>query len=272
MNRRHVTQAGIVGLLLWFTPLLLESTIAIALTPAARAQNKKATPQYFALETVSSSVRPVAAALGDRVQRPGKERLVTLGSLNRKGAVSTLQIVREMPGFLRVDETGGRNKSLISDLTPLSGSSAVDDDDEDLAETLDNDTAETFLAKFAAGATVRRLGDRFKVKGESGFGAEVDIYEVVAPVAFKRDKTSVTKRYMFDSNSGLLRRVLYAAKQSGRMVVVQTVLSNYSVQGGYSLPGRIDRLIDGIASLSFTLANASVTGAVADNSFTSIGR
>src|SRR5262249_29974060 len=154
----------------------------------------------------------------------------------------------------------------------LKGSSAVDNDDEDLAESIDDDTVETFLARFGPQSSVRHLGDRFKVKGESGFGSEVDIYEVAAPINLKRDKSAVVKRYMFDTNTGLLRRVLYPAKQAGNAVIIQTLLSNYSSTTGYALPGRISRLVDGAEVFVFTLTTATVTPAVTDAAFTSTGR
>jgi hypothetical protein len=228
--------------------------------------------RYFAPYTVSSPVRQIVIALGDRVQRPGKERLTLTGSLNQQGTISQIQIIRELPGLLRIDESGGKNKSLAFDGTTLNGSSATDAGDEDLAETLESDTAESFLAKFGPGASVRRLGDRFKVKGETGFGSQVDIYEVVSPVTLKRNKQTTMKRYMFDSGTGLLRRVVYAATQSGKVVLVQTLLSNYSFASGYPVPGRIARSVDGTEVFAFTLTSAVVAAATPDSTFTSIGR
>lgn len=236
------------------------------------AQGVQPKPRYYPPHTVASQVRQIVSALGGRVQGPGKERVIMIGSLNRQGVASVLQIVRELPGLFRIDETGGRNKSIGFDQTTLKGSSAITADDEDLAETLDNDTAEAFLAKFAPGSTVRHLGDRFKVKGETGFGSTVDIFEVVAPVTLKSDKQAVKKRYMFDSSTGLLRRVVYGATQSGKVVTVQTLFSNYAGFAGYTLPGRIARSTNGTEVFSFTLTSASVVAAATDNAFTSIGR
>ncbi len=229
-------------------------------------------PRYYPVHSVVSPVRQVVTALGDRVQKPGNERVIMTGSLSRSGVSSTAQIILEMPGLLRIDETGGKGKSLVYNLGSLMGASAVDDDDEGLAESFQNDTAETFLSKFGPGSSVRHLGDRFKVKGETGFGAEVDIYEVVSSVGVKRDKQTVTKRYMFDSSSGLLRRVVYRTLQSGKTVTVQTVLSSYSTVGAYLLPGKISRLVDGAEVFAFTRSGAAVQSAGKDNAFASPGR
>jgi hypothetical protein len=250
--------------------------VAAVLIPAwAQTITSPAKPvqrRYVEPGTVSSSVRQIVAALGDRVQRAGKERVVMTGTLSRKGATSALRIVRETPGYLRIDETGGKNKSVAFDLTELKGKTAIDDDDEDLAEMLESDTAENFLLQFAPGSSVRKLGDRFRVKGETGFGSEVDVYEVVAPVLLKRNKQLAWKQYMFDSSTGLLRRVSYGAKVNGRAVLVQTVLSGYSQVAGYALPGLISRNVDGAVVFRFARESAAVTTAVEDGAFTTLQR
>lgn len=229
-------------------------------------------PRYYPIHSVISPVRQIVNALGDRVQKPGNERVIMTGLLSRSGVVSTVQIITELPGFLRIDEQGGKGKTLVFNLGNLQGSSAIDDDDEGLAESIENDTAETFLGKFGAGGSVRRLGDRFKVTGAAGFGSEVDIYEVVSSVGVKRDKQAVTKRYMFDSASGLLRKVAYLAQQSGKSVTVQTVLSDYFNAGAYMLPGKIVRIVNGSEMFAFTRSGATVQAAGKDNAFASPGR
>ncbi len=257
-----MTRSIRIGILCAILPQLL---------PAQSVQaNQK--PRYYPVHSVISPVRQIVNALGDRVQKPGNERVILTGSLNRSGLVSTVQIIFEMPGLLRIDETGGKGRSLVYDLGSLKGNSAVDDDDEGLAESIQNDTAEAFLGGLGPGSSVRHLGDCFKVKGETGFGAEVDIYEIVSSIGVKRDKQTVTKRYMFDSNTGLLRRVVYRTQQSGRSVTAQTVLSGYSSIGGHMLPGKIARLVDGIEVFTFTRSGAAVQAAGKDNAFASPGR
>lgn len=245
--------------------------IPFQLLPAQSVQaNQK--PRYYPVHSVISPVRQIVNALGDRVQKQGNERVIMTGTLNRSGVVSNVQIIFEMPGLLRIDETGGKGRSLVYDLGSLKGTSAVDDDDEGLAESIQNDTAESFLGEFGSGSSVRHLGDRFKVKGETGFGAEVDIYEAASSIGVKRDRQTVTKRYMFDSNTGLLRRVVYRTQQSGKFVTAQTVLSGYSSVGAHMLPGRIARLVDAAEVFAFTRTGAAVQAAGKDNVFASPGR
>src|SRR6266498_4504254 len=73
-------------------------------------------PHYYPIHSVMSPVRQIVNVLGDRVQKPGKERVVMTGSLTRMGVVSTVQIILELPGLLRIDEQGGKGKSLVFDL------------------------------------------------------------------------------------------------------------------------------------------------------------
>lgn len=44
-------------------------------------------PRYYPVHSVISPVRQIVNALGDRVQKPGKERVTMTGSLNRAGVV-----------------------------------------------------------------------------------------------------------------------------------------------------------------------------------------
>ena len=91
--------------------------------------------KYTRPNEVPSAVRPIVAALGTRLQLPGKERIVASGSLRRKTGTSTVRIVNELPGQVRIDETGGRGRSLSFDLVNLKANAAVDDDDLARGET-----------------------------------------------------------------------------------------------------------------------------------------
>ena len=255
-----------------FSKIAVVSLSMFGFAVAATAQPKSPLPRYFPGYSVPSPMRQIVSALGDRVQKPGNERVIVIGTLKRSGISSTLQVIRQMPGYLRIDEAGGKNRSLAFDFTPLKGSSPIDSEDEDLAESLDDDTAESFLSGLAPGVSIRRLGDLFAVKGDTGFGATVDIYEMVSPVKFKQDKQPVVKRFMFDSKTGLLRRVVYSAAAGGSKVLVQTVYSDYSNVGGYVLPGTISRQVAGSEAFAFTRTNASIQPGQADGVFSSTGR
>lgn len=247
--------------------LLIAALLFAGIGHPARAEDKVERRTYIAPASVPSSIRQVLTAVGDRIQHKGLERTTLIGSLDRKGSVSTATITRELPGYLRIDETGSKSQNLIFDLSELKGSASITEEQEDLAEIFESDTAESFLGQLGPGATVRKLGDRFAVKGESGFGSFVDIYEVVVPVSLRRDKKVRAKQFMFDSETGLLRRVAYKAYQSGREVLVQTVYSKYTSAGGHQIPGQITRIADGVTVLTFTAQSAVVSPSVPDGTF-----
>jgi hypothetical protein len=159
-------------------------------------------PRFYPVHSVVSPVRQVVTALGDRVQKPGNERVIMTGTLSRSGVSSTAQIILEMPGLLRIDETGGKGKSLVYDLGSLMGASAVVDDDEGLAESLQNDTAETFLTRpiimhFGAGKFTRFRGQfHFTKLALAGLATRrsVGVGEVVGQPVREKDLTHRAER------------------------------------------------------------------------------
>ena len=224
-------------------------------------------PKYIQLHEVPSAIQPVLAALGPRFQAPGKERVVTIGQLRRKTGISTVQVINELPGQVRITETGGRARSLTFDLADIKGKDQLDDDDEDLMESLGIDSPEQFLQSLTPGVSLRLLGHRFRVKGETGFGSEVDIFQVIAPVSSRRDKQIRNKQVMFDTQTLLLRRVVYTVQKGNQTIRTETIHSDYSTVDGHQLAGRTQRLENGIEVFQFTRQTASLVPAASDNLF-----
>jgi hypothetical protein len=273
--RGRTTSGNPLGARTSFICACIRSGILLAaLLPCLHAQavDSEPKPRYYPVHSVISPVRQIVDALGERVQAKGNERVSLTGTLTRKAGVSAIQVISEAPGFLRIDEQGGKGRSLVFDLTSLKGAAAIDDEDEGLAESLQSDTAEAFLRGFEPGSSVRFLGDRFQVKDAKGFGAELDVFEVVSAVTVRRDKRTSVKRFMFDSSSGLLHRVVYRTEQAGKTVTVQTVLSDYSSVGAHTLPGKIVRLVGDSEVFTLARTGAAVQGAGQDNAFKEPGR
>lgn len=241
----------------WITCPLVQGQSAV--------RSAKAT--YTQPHEVPSAIRPILIALGSRFQTPGKERIVTTGQLRRKTGTSTVQIVNELPGKVRIVESGGRSRSLAFDLAELRGKDPIDDDDQDLMESMGIDSPEQFMQSLGAGVSLRLIGQRFQVAGETGFGGEVDIFEVTAPVNARKDKLVRTKQVMFDSRTMLLRRVVYTASKGNQTFRTETIHSDYTVVDGHSLAGRTQRLENGVEVFQFTRQSASIVSAAADNLF-----
>ena len=216
---------------------------------------------------VPSAVRPILDALGTRFQTSGSERLIATGQLRRSSGISTVQITTEISGQVRIEETGGRGRTLSFDTTTLNGKGPVDSDDEDLMESLGIDSPEQFIQNLGQGVSLRLLGHRFKVRGETGFGAEVDIFEVVMPVQSRSDKQNRVKHVMFDTQTQLLRRVAYTTTKGNQQVRTETIHSDYSLVNGHQIASRTQRLENGAEVFQFTRQSASIIPTVSDNLF-----
>ncbi len=122
-------------------------------------------------------------SLGDRMARPGKERLILQGTLTRqtgsKKAVSTFQIAWEFPGLLRLDEgAANRIRTIIYDGTVVWTSiSPVTDSDVDLVETFAYDSAEYLLISQIQGAYTKFLRED-TIQGTKGKRSQDPTYEI----------------------------------------------------------------------------------------------
>ncbi len=224
----------------------------------------KSKPVYFKPSELPMSLASHVKAHGNRFESPGKERLVVSGSLKRGANTSSLQIITDLPGKVRIVESGGRGKTLVFDLEKVESSGAIDEVDEDLVEALAIDSVEQFFLQFRSGGVWRPLGHRFQVKGDTGFGAEVDIYEVVLVSTGRRTKEVRTKLYMFDYRTGLLRRTADTVMRGGRPVRSETIYSEYSRIDGNAVPGKVQRIVDGIESFAFTRLSGALSAISAE--------
>jgi hypothetical protein len=210
----------------------------------------------------AGSLQPVyqtlVDALGLRLTEPGREHVVLRGLLTRGSSSSNLTVVAEYPNTFRIEETGSRSKILVFDGRELRSATAIDNEDEELAEMLGVDTAEVFLAHASRGSAIRHLGQRFRVESEMGFGSEVDIFEITAPVESRRTRAVRVKHIMFDSATGLLRRVSYSTFEKGQALRIETVYTNYSNVDGHRFPGEIRRLENGRESALFVRISAEL--------------
>lgn len=240
----------------------------------ADAQTARPTPVYTHPMSVSSSLRQIVEALGDRVYEKGKERIAVNGTLQSEGGKYQgrsvpIRVVKESPGYQRIDLSGDSPKTILDEPAGIPAGKARDEGDEELAELFGGDSAEGFLQGISRGGSLRKIGDGFVVKGVTGFGESLDIYELYAPAASRKGKPLVGKRYMFDSATGLLNRVSYVVERSGAEVPVQVILSEYRLVSGYRFPGKIVRMAGSRPTHTFTLETVAVAPNASDGLFQS---
>jgi hypothetical protein len=206
-----------------------------------------------------SHLREALTTLGDRLERPGKERLMLVGTLKLPSQASGLpfQAVWELPGRLRI-ETAGR--VLTANGQILTG--IVTHTDEALVETFLYDTAEHFFLGQSEGLGTRFLGPRFRL--DDGTTADYrdgyyDVYEVIDAVRLGSQVRMQPKLYYVNSETLLLEWAAYQSNRdsSGTKVAVQ--FGNWRRGDGQSVPGRIVRLENGQAVFTVTVTSA-ITG------------
>jgi hypothetical protein len=189
---------------------------------------------------VINSAKRYLAAAGERITKPGLERGVHSGRvLLANGQTETIQWAWEFPGKLRLDRQS--KKDAVNFDPGKGGNLTLAELEDELLEALSADTTESFFDQMQSGMRPRLLGLNFKAAGAAGFGSEVDIFEVAAPVVARSQKGASVKHFHFDSLTGLLARVVYQKRVSGKFVVIRTEYSRYELAGGQRAARQITR-------------------------------
>lgn len=218
-------------------------------------------PLLFPLQIRSSVV-----ALGSRVQTPGQERATLTGTLDTGAGNSPATVNFELPNKIRVD-SGAR--SVSSDGTKTSASDArVSEQDEDLLETLADDSTEGMLSALLTTSSLRVIATFAKLDDGSKTGRMVDIFQTIGPVQSRSDKPVRQKHFYFDSITHLLVEVDYLKKRAdGSTAAVRVQRSNWTNISGQMIPGLITRIEDDKPVATFTAGNVAFSAKAADGEF-----
>jgi hypothetical protein len=181
-------------------------------------------------------------ALGDRLEKPGRERLNLTGTLSRAHDSQTQEVVAvfEFPERLRLTMQKGNQTRVIS----FDGERAKAEGgefDEDLIETLVHGSAEHFFNTQMQGMATRLLGSHFLLhRGSTADynGPHYDVYKVA-------EEKEQPKLYYFNSDTLLLERVVYEIDRNGATVKVEERLGNWTSEKGQQVARRIERFENG---------------------------
>ena len=213
-------------------------------------------------------------ALGDRLEKRGKERLTLTGTLSRAGDAAPVPVllILEFPNRLRLDiqERGPHHVITFNGERASKGGGALDKREEDLIETLIYDTAEHFFAGQTRGTVMRCLGQRFRADDGTTpnyTGPYYDLYEVSDQIKASPDARFQSKVFYFNSDTLLLERVRYQIMRNGAPVEVETRISNWQQAQGQQAPRRIVRLENGQPALVLTITGLAIGQRVDDGSF-----
>ena len=209
-------------------------------------------------------------ALGNRLEKPGQERLTITGELRSAADLQAREIVAtlEFPDKLRL---GIQNRLLTLDeretkaaQTPVAG------DELDLIETLVYDSAEHFFNAQMQGNAMRFLGSRFRTDDGSVAdynGPYYDIYKIADQIKASGQERAA-KLYYFNSETLLLERVTYVINRDGSEVSVETRLSDWRGEDGQKVARRIERFENGKSMFVLNIRSAQLGRRADDGIFT----
>jgi hypothetical protein len=200
-------------------------------------------------------------AMGDRLEKPGRERLNLTGTLSRANDPQTQEVVAvfEFPERLLLTMQTGTQTRVIR----FDGEHAdADPMDEDLIETLVYGSAEHFFDTQMQGMATRLLGSRFLLHRGSTADYNSPYYDV-----YKVTDQDQPRLYYFNSDTLLLERVVYEIDRNGSTVKVEERLGDWTREQGQQVARRIERFENGELVFVFTVRMAQLSARANDGVF-----
>lgn len=218
--------------------MVLAAVSSVRAVGQGQSQNAPGIVKLLDRNRIPLHAKAYMAAVGDRLLKPGAERVVQTGRMEHAGQIETMTWTWEFPGKL-VMQRNGKNPVVFNP-----GKTArpnLDDLEDELLEMLTADTTEHLLNTIHSGVSTRFLGSAFRVRGVSGFGETVDIIAMAAPVPSRSQGGGSVKHYMFDSKTRLLHKVAYEKIVADKQTRVVIEYSGYENVNGQMTPKRIVR-------------------------------
>lgn len=212
------------------------------------------------------------SALGNRLEKPGKERLTVTGSWRGPAGEEREFVANlEFPDRLRlVIQNGAHSRVITFDGEEIKTVQIPPAARElDLIESLLYDSAEHFFAAQLQGNAIRFLGFRFRMDDGSTpeyRGPYFDIYQVADQIKASGQERAA-KLYYFNSDTFMLERVTYVINRDGAEINVETRVSDWRETEGQRVARRIERFENGKSVLVLNLGSAQHGARVQDGSF-----
>lgn len=194
---------------------------------------------------VPSALHGALQTMGNRLEVKGRERATISGTLRSEGSSQeqAFTLTAELPKRLRLTlNNGSGSRVLVSDTGSLrSSSSALNQPDYDLIETLIYDTTEHLLLEQETGSmTMRFLGSRFRAS-ENLAETPYSIFETGEVISLGESSRQQTKYYYFNSDTWLLERVAYLSNINNRETEVEVRMSNWQIIDGQKVATTVER-------------------------------
>lgn len=228
-------------------------------------------PIYVKRGRVKMELLPSLNALGDRLEKPGKERLTETGTLTIDHHSMSFAAVLEFPDRLRLTIQNGPQLRVITfdGQQARSIGAPLESAERDTIETLVYDAAEHFFSTQTQGKATRFLGSRFRTDDGSApnyGGPYYDIYQVADQIKTSTEQRQ-EKHYYFNSDTLLLDRVSYQIDRAGATVRVDCSVGDWQKEQGQQIARRIERIEDGKSVFVFTVGSAILSPRVDDGIF-----
>ena len=233
----------------------------------------RSSPDKIRAGVLWPKLRQYFTALGDRLEKSGKERIMFTGTLDRVDQQRiAVTAILEFPDRLQLTTLSGAQARTISydGQAARVSDSAFTSADQDLIESLVSDSAEHFFKAQAQGAPTRHLGDRFRADDGSTqnyAGPYHDVFSLFDRVMIGSISRSQTKLYYFNSDTHLLEKVTYQISRNGQTVDVENYFSDWQKAQDQQVFRRLVRLENGQQVMSLTMTSASVGARLNDGLF-----
>jgi len=212
-------------------------------------------------------------ALGDRLEKPGRERLSVTGTLSRANSqAEEVTAVWEFPDRLRLTMPKGNQARVIAfdgEQVKAAGN-PLDEAEQDLIETLVYGSAEHFFDTQMEGMATRFLGSRFRLDDGSSAdysGPYYDVYKIADQIMTSADAREQLKLYYFNSDTLLLERVTYEITRNGATIKVEERLGDWTIEQGQQVARRIERFENGESVFVLTIGAAHLSARADDGVF-----
>lgn len=224
---------------------------------------------------VRPGLRDAFEALGDRLVKPGRERVLLAAHLSLRGEeAGPVYLIREFPDLLRLEERAGGTGRVRALVFGGAGARRNDGDvtsaDEELIETLVHDSPEHFFQGQVSGAATRFLGAGYRPDESESFehdGPTYDVYEVTGPVVITGEGRQQVKRYYFNSATRLLEWVKYETDRGGAPARVTVQLGGWQEVQGQRVAGHVVRRVDGETVIDLRVTSAGFAPRAQDGAF-----
>jgi hypothetical protein len=211
--------------------------------------------------------------LGDRLEKPGKERLTLVGALSRYTTFETrtvpVRLMVELPNRLRLEEQEalGLRVTTFNGREVMTSSGSLSRSDRDLVESLVFDSAEHCFTGQSQGLATRYLGPRFRLDELNDKSPTYNIYQSVDLITMDAVPRQQSKFYYFNSDTLLLERVSYETERDAAPIRVAVQIAGWHQLGDQQVPSSITRLENEQPVWSLTVGSALVGPRVPDGIF-----